>query len=62
MKTEERERLLEQHKKYLLEDNRLSRWNHVRHRAGKPDLTLEQAAQFLLNPTMHRDVKDYLDD
>ena len=62
MKKEDRELWLERHKKYLLEDNRLTRWNHVRHRAGKPDLTLEQAAEILFNPTMYRDVKEYLDD
>ena len=62
MTTKDREDALERHKKYLLEDHRLDRWNHVRHRAGKPDLTLEQAAGLLLNPTMHRDVKEYLDE
>ena len=62
MTNQQREDTLERHKKYLLEGGRLDRWNHVRHRAGKPDLTLEQAAQLLFNPTMNRDVKEYLDD
>jgi hypothetical protein len=62
MNAKDREIALERHKKYLLEEGRLERWNHVRHRAGKPDLTLEQAARFLLDPSNHRDVKEYLDE
>lgn len=62
MSKQEQNLKLEQHKKYLSEEGRLERWNHVRHRAGKEDLTLEQAAQYLLNPSVHSDVKNYLDD
>lgn len=62
MKDSERRMWLECHKKWLSEDNRLARWNHVRHRAGVHDLTLEQAATTLLDPKMLRDVKECLDD
>lgn len=61
MKAAERKMWVEHHKKWLSEDHRLDRWNHVRHRAGLPDLTLEQAAQLLTNPTLYRDVKEYID-
>lgn len=61
MKAEERKWKLEWNTRWLSEDNRLERWNHVRHRSGLPDLTLEQAAQILFNPKLSHDVKEYLD-
>lgn len=62
MRDADRKTAIELHKKWLSEDNRLSRWNHVRHRSGVPDLTLEQAAAALLDPKLLRDVREYLDD
>jgi hypothetical protein len=61
MKTEQE--LYDEYKRYLLTENRLACWNHVRYRAGAGDLTLEQAATAMArNPQLASDLKDYLDD
>ncbi len=53
---------IELHKKWLSEGNRLAIWNHLRDRANLPVLTLENAATFMLNPKIERDLKEYIDE
>lgn len=61
MKTAERQMWVENNKKWLSDDNRLDRWNHLRDRCGLSQLTLEQAAEMMLNKQIDKDIRDYLE-
>lgn len=61
MKPQERKMWIENNKRWLAEDHRLSRWNHLRDRCGLSQLTLEQAAEMMLNKQIDKDIREYLE-
>jgi hypothetical protein len=53
---------VELNKRWLSEDNRLPRWNHLRDRCGLEPLTLEQAAELMaVNKQVDKDIREYLE-
>ena len=47
------------HVKIIVTDIQLSRWNHIRHRAGLEDITKEQAERILSNASIQSRAEIY---